>query len=123
MSAEDLLFDFCDKACVRAWEDEGWGPYHKRLLTTCVNLEFNGWKKRNGMTQTQKILEHIKRTGSISQREAYLEYSVQSFQRRIADLREDGHPLLKIMKRNPVTGQPYARYFLDRKKAHAHAAR
>jgi hypothetical protein len=121
MSAEDLLFDMCDTACVRAWDEEGWGPYHKRLLTMCVATEINGWKKRNGMTQNDKILNHIKKCGSISRREAFIEYSIQSFTARITELRQLGHKLIKVMKRNPVTGQAYARYYLNRQLANAKA--
>ena len=88
-SSEDLMFHMADVACVRAWEDEGWGPYHKRLLTMCLKTENNGWKKKNGMTQNQKILSHLKRAGSITVREALIEYSIQSLTKRIAELRDD----------------------------------
>ena len=54
----DLLFDMDDKACIRAWEDEGWGPYHKRLLTMCVKLENHG-RRKNVNTDYHKIQTHL----------------------------------------------------------------
>lgn len=73
-----------------------------------------GWKgRRNKMTQVEKILDHIKKNGSITQREAYLDYAIQSFTRRIADLREMGYVIRSEPRKHPVTGQDYTRYFLD----------
>lgn len=109
-NAEDLVFHMADVACVRAWDDEGWGPLHKRLLTTCLRLEMNGWKKRNGMTQNQKIIAHLKKAGSITVREALVDYSIQSLTKRIAELREDGYKIISKTKHHPVTGQKYVRY-------------
>jgi hypothetical protein len=111
--SEDLLFHMADKACVRAWEDEGWGPYHKKLLTMCLKVENNGWKVKNGMTQNQKILEHMRKNGSITQREAYIDYGVQSFHRRLTELKDAGHKIKKVGKIHPTTGQNYSRYYLE----------
>ena len=110
--SEDLLFNITDVACVRAWKDEGWGPIHKRLLTMCIKIEQTGWKRKHGMTQTQTILNHIRAHGSISQREAYMDYSVQSFTRRIRDLKEQGIDLVRKQKKHPTTGQSYSRYYI-----------
>lgn len=117
--SEDLLHHMTEKACLRAWEDEGWGPYHKRLLTMCLKTEYNGWKKRNGMTQHDKIINHIKKNGSITQREAYIDYAVQGFTARISELRNMGYPLVRVTKRHPVTGQSYSRYYLNGEKTRA----
>lgn len=108
--SDDLLFHMADTACVRAWEDEGWGPVHKRLLTMCVKKEMNGWKKRTGMTQNHKIIAHLKRTGSITQREAILDYSIQSLTKRISELRDAGHTIVSKVKHHPITKQKYVRY-------------
>jgi hypothetical protein len=121
--SEDLLFHMSDVACVRAWDDEGWGPYHKRLLTMCIKLENSGWKRKTGMTQLNKILTHMRKTGSITQREAIIEYSIQSLTKRISELREMGYNIVSNVKYHPVTGQKYVRYTLvearsqSRKKA------
>src|SRR4051794_34997029 len=110
--SEDLLHHMAEVACVRAWDDEGWGPYHRRLLTMSTALEGMGWKKRNGMTQTQKIINHLKKNGSITQREAFLDYSIQSFTKRISELRELGYKIVGERRRHPVTKQEYTRYKL-----------
>lgn len=115
--SDDLLFHMADVACVRAWEDEGWGPYHKRLLTMCLKREHNGWKQRNGMTQNQKIISHLKRTGSITQREAIMDYSIQSLTKRISELRDAGYNIISKVKHHPVTKQKYVRYEMKRKAA------
>lgn len=115
--SEDLLFHMSDKACLRAWEEEGWGPFHKRLLTMCVKLENSGWKRKTGMTQLDKILRHLRKTGSITQREAMIDYSIQSLTKRISELRERGHEIVSNVKYHPVTGQKYVRYTLVEARA------
>lgn len=64
------------------------------------------------MTQNDKILNHIYMRGSISQREAYLDYGVSSLTRRIADLRDEGYDIRTLRKKHPTTGQVYARYYM-----------
>lgn len=66
------------------------------------------------MTQNEQLLKHMKRIGGISQREAMLEYNVQSLTRRIADLRKAGFKIKTVFKHNPITGQRYARYTLGK---------
>lgn len=67
------------------------------------------------MTQNQQILEHMKRTGSITLREALIDYSVQSLTKRIQELRADGYKIKSVHKIHPTTGQRYTRYTLLRK--------
>ena len=62
--------------------------------------------------QISKLIAHMKHNGSISQREAYIEYGVQGFSARISDIRKF-IPLKAERRRNPVTGQRYTRYSLD----------
>lgn len=112
MSTEDLLFHMSDVACVRAWDQPAWKPYHVRLISMCMNIENNGFKKVNGMTQNQKIIAHLKRAGSITQREAILDYSIQSLTKRISELREEGFNIISKVKHHPVTAQKYVRYEL-----------
>lgn len=64
------------------------------------------------MSQKQQILNHIKKQGSISMREAIMDYSIQSLTSRISELRRDGHKIKTYQYSHPVTGQPYARYAL-----------
>lgn len=65
------------------------------------------------MTQVEKLLHHMRAIGPISQREAYLEYDIQSFHRRLSDIRALGYDLKPIPKTNPVTGQTYTRYGIN----------
>lgn len=67
------------------------------------------------MTQNQQILEHLKRTGSITMREALIDYSVQSLTKRIQELRALGYKIKSVSKTHPTTGQRYTRYTLLRK--------
>ena len=66
-------------------------------------------------TQNQLIIDHLKRTGSITQREALIDYSVQCLTKRIQELRELGYQIKTVQKQHPTTGQRYARYSLTRK--------
>jgi len=65
------------------------------------------------MTQVEKLIHHMKKIGSISQREAYMEYDVQSFHRRLSDIKELGYEIKAVPKVNPVTNQHYTRYMLE----------
>lgn len=64
------------------------------------------------MTQEQKVLNHIKTTGSITVREAMIEYHIQSLTKRISNLRASGVDIISTKKRHAVTGQDYVRYSL-----------
>lgn len=108
--SDDLLFDMADKAAIHAARDSGWQELHEHMLRLCQQREHGGWKVRTGMTQNDKIIKHIKATGSISQREAILDYSVQSLTKRISELREAGYNIIRKDHKHPVTGQRYARY-------------
>lgn len=110
--SEDLLFNMADHAVLRAVAETKVVPYWKRLMTIISQYEHQGWKKRNGMTQNQKIINHMLKNGSITQREAILDYSIQSLTKRISELREMGFDIRKEVRQHPVTGQSYARYFL-----------
>lgn len=65
-------------------------------------------------TQIATLLKHFKKAKTISQREALIDYSIQSLTRRIADLRQLGYKVITETKLHPVTGQRYARYSLAR---------
>lgn len=65
----------------------------------------------SGLTpQAQTILRHLKRAGTITQREAMMDHSVQSLTRRITELREAGYDIAGEWKKHPITGQRYMRY-------------
>lgn len=116
MSGHDLVFHMADTACVRSYSNKDWEAIHKHLLSLCQKLENNGWKKKNGMTQVQKILTHMQKNGSISKREAEIDYHIQNFAARMADLRAEGYRIVRTSKVHPTTGQKYSRYYLAGKK-------
>ena len=66
------------------------------------------------MTQNQILLKHFKKAKSISQREALVDYSIQSLTKRISELRCMGYRIKTVHKNHPVTGQKYARYVMGR---------
>lgn len=63
------------------------------------------------MSQTDKILDHLRKVGSISFVEANDLYRCRSLTRRIKDLREAGHKIVSEWRKD-VTGQKYTRYSL-----------
>lgn len=66
----------------------------------------------NTLTQHKKILRHLNKAGSITVREALVEYSIASLTKRISELRGMGHDIKGKTKHHPVTGQRYVRYTL-----------
>lgn len=62
---------------------------------------------------TSTIYNHLKVTGSISQREALVEYSTGSLSKEISRLREAGVAIQTVTKTHPITGKVYARYVLS----------
>jgi len=113
-SNTDGIFHLAETFCVRAarskaqWEIDLAEHYGK----LAASFEHSGWKKITGMTQTDRILTHIRKAGSITQREAYIDYGIQSFHRRLTDLRDMGYTILGQLKTHPTTGQKYTRYFI-----------
>ena len=66
------------------------------------------------MTQNEILIKHFKKAKSISQREALVDYSIQSLTKRISELRNMGYKIKTVHKHHPVTGQKYARYTMGR---------
>ena len=62
---------------------------------------------------TSRIYQHLIQTGSISQREAMVEYSTGSLTKEISRLREAGIKIETVRKTHPITGKTYARYVLN----------
>lgn len=59
-----------------------------------------------------RVYQHLVTTGSISQREAMVEYSTGSLTKEITRLREAGVKIDTVRKTHPITGKRYARYVL-----------
>ena len=64
-------------------------------------------------SQHDKILKHLRKAGSITVREALVEYSISSLTKRIQELRGRGYNIVSEWKNHPVTGQRYTRYKFD----------
>lgn len=62
------------------------------------------------MTQLEILKKHFKKAKSITQREAMVDYSIQSLTKRIQELRAEGMNIITVPKKHPITGQRYARY-------------
>lgn len=67
--------------------------------------------------QALTVLTHLRVAGSITQREAILDHSVQSLTRRITELQDKGYQILREDKKHPLTSQRYARYSLAEAQA------
>ena len=63
-------------------------------------------------TQHANIIKHLQVAGSITVREAMIEYHISSLTKRIHELRKMGWGILSVNKKHPVTGQRYVRYIL-----------
>lgn len=74
------------------------------------NLTFGAIKTLT--PQAQLVFNHMCTAGSITQREAILDHSVQSLTRRITEIQDAGHDVIREDKRHPMTNQRYARYTL-----------
>ena len=64
------------------------------------------------ITQQSNIMKHLRTTGSITVREAMIEYHISSLTKRVHELRELGYDIESNPKKHPVTGQRYVRYTL-----------
>lgn len=111
--SDDLLFHMCDVACIRSYSNKDWEKIHLHLLKLAQKVENNGWKVRSGMTQTQRIIEHMQKNGSITKREAEIDYHIQNFSARMSEIRSIGYKVTRVNKKHPTTGQAYSRYFLS----------
>ena len=69
-------------------------------------------KTVNKLPMSQMILRHLEDKGSITNVEAQALYRCRSLSRRISDIKSWGFPVKSILKKD-VTGQRYARYFLE----------
>lgn len=66
-------------------------------------------------TQTQLLLDHFKLKPDISALEARALYRVEALPRRVADLREAGHEIHAVLRKDE-TGKRYTRYFYKGKR-------
>lgn len=104
------VFDRAERLAVEATYNPALQDDYETATREAKRLE-GAYRMRNvPMTQVEKIINHIHKTGSITQREAYIDYGIQSFHRRLADLKEMGWSVTGTEKIHPTTGQKYTRY-------------
>ena len=60
-----------------------------------------------------RVLKHLRKQGSISLREIYLDCHAGSPTKVISELRKKGYPIVSNPKHHPVSGQRYVRYTLQ----------
>lgn len=60
--------------------------------------------------QAITVLNHILTAGSITQRAALMDHSIQCLTKRVQELRDRGFKVKTTIKKHPITGQRYARY-------------
>lgn len=114
MTHEDYVIAMAEECYRSAARGEEWGTRYWVYWNSRVEkLEHQGWKRKNGMTQNQKIIKHLEKAGSITVREALVDYSIQSLTKRIQELRQSGFDIISTVKRHPITGQQYTRYSLE----------
>lgn len=109
----DDIFDTAERLCVSAVEDPALLPEYLEAHRRANSLEHSGWKRTQGMTQNQIILKHLRKAGSITVREAIVEYSIQSLTKRINELRVAGNEIFSDVRHHPITNQRYVRYSLS----------
>lgn len=68
------------------------------------------WRYRLLSPQARTVLTHLVDAGTITQREAMMDHSVQSLTKRISELRAHGFNVDGRWKTHPITGQRYMRY-------------
>lgn len=64
------------------------------------------------VTQNELILRHLKRRGTINQREALLDYNIARLASRIDELRKAGWNIETEMRTHKLTKKRYATYIL-----------
>jgi hypothetical protein len=64
------------------------------------------------MLQRYRVLKHIYKFGSISPRDAFMDYGITRLAARIHDLKKEGYEFEVERKKHKETGVSYARYKL-----------
>ena len=64
------------------------------------------------MKQHEQIINHLRATKGLTGREALIDYSIQSFTKRISELRKSGWNIAGVKGNHPITNQRYTRYVL-----------
>lgn len=83
-------------------------------INKALGTEFEDERKGERMSQTQRVLDYMRKHGSISQQEAINAFSCYRLAAKIFDLRQDGYIIKtdKVPFRNEYTSGFYAVYRL-----------
>ena len=82
------------------------------MKSMMAKLESKEGNTMSNNTQHTLILNHLRKTKGLTVREAMVDYSIQSFTKRISELRKLGYNIESLKGKHPVTGQRYTRYVL-----------
>lgn len=69
------------------------------------------------MSQRTAVLKHLRDHGSLSSVEAEAVYKIRRLASRIDELRQDGHPIASVCRKDAV-GQRYVKYALENTNGH-----
>jgi len=116
LTHDDNIHEMDELFTVLATRNHDWMGLHKYFASQTAKLENNGRYRPMGSSQITKLLAHFKKAGSITVREALIEYSIQSLTKRIQEMRDMGYNIQSIQRRHPVTKQRYVRYHLISEK-------
>lgn len=116
LAHDDTLHEMDELFTVLATRNPDWMGLHKYFAAQTAKLENNGRYRPMANTQITKLLGHFKKAGSITVREALIEYSIQSLTKRINEMRKMGYNIQSIQRRHPVTKQRYVRYYMLEEK-------
>lgn len=108
----DHIFERAEELCLLATQNPLFIAEYRAAMGEVSKIEHAGWKRKTNMTQEDKVLKHLQSVGSITVREALVDYSIQSLTKRISNLRAAGHDIESKRRRHKVTGQEYVRYML-----------
>lgn len=83
-------------------------------ITKALGTVFSDEQKGGKMTQKQRVLDYMRKHGSISQQEAINAFACYRLAAKIFELRRDGNTIKtkKVPFRNEFTNGYYAVYFL-----------
>lgn len=111
-------FEKAERLALEAVADPSKKTEYENATSHARHLERGGYRGRiamgNGKTQVEKLIHHMMEHGPISQREAMIDYHVSSLTRRICDIEEMGYVVHRKENKNPVTGNVYTRYWINK---------
>lgn len=112
LDSDDTLHEMDEFFTIVASKNADWMGLHLYFEKLTSQLENKGRYRPMGNSQITKLLAHFKKAGSITVREAMIEYSIQSLTKRIQEMRDLGYNIQSVQRRHPITKQRYVRYHM-----------